>query len=260
MPTALITGASRGIGLAYAQALAAQKYDLVLVARSQEDLTQIKAELEQSQGINIIIICQDLTAPGAVSQVWQQLKNLEIDLLVNNAGFGDYGKFATRDLTKQLKMVQLNVAVVVELTHLALNAMQLRGQGAIINVASIAAFQPLPYLSVYAGSKAFVLNFTEAIAAENRDYQDIKIQVVCPGPTESKFAEVAEFPMADTAMGGIATAEAVVKESLDSLAKGTYTVVTGGMGNKILVSLPRLTPRSLLVKMVEKQFSSTLGT
>lgn len=255
--TALITGASYGIGEAFARELAHQHYNLVLVARSQEKLEKLAQELQEKEGIEAMIIPQDLTETHAGKIVYDRIKTQGwiIDLLVNNAGFGDYGKFDDRPLDKQIKMIQLNITVLTELTGLFLPEMKSRGKGRIINVASIAAFQPLPYMSVYAATKAFVLSFSEAIWAENRD-SDINILALCPGPTESKFFQTAEFPASfgEGKENSLIPAEKVVKEALTAVEKNQCTLVTGGIVNQIIVNLPRFFPRDLIVSGVEKQF------
>ncbi len=255
--TALITGASYGIGEAFARELAHQNYNLVLVARSQDKLEKLAQELQEKEGIKAMIIPQDLTQTNAGKLVYDQVNTQGwiIDLLINNAGFGDYGNFCDRALDKQINMIQLNVTVLTELTGLFLPEMKKRGKGRIINVASIAGFQPLPYMSIYGATKAFVISFSEAIWAENRE-SDINILALCPGPTESNFFERAEFP---TSFGkgkenSLFPAEKVVKEALEAVEKNQCTLVTGGIGNQIIVNLPRFFPRELLVSGAEKQF------
>jgi uncharacterized protein len=259
MTTALITGASSGIGETFARELAASKTNLVLVARSQAKLEQLATELSSKYQIKTTVIPQDLTQTAAGQIVFEkvQAQGLRIDTLINNAGFGDYGAFSDRPLSKLLEMVQLNITAVVELTGLFLPLMQERKQGEIINVSSIAGFQPLPYMSVYAATKAFVLNFSEALWAENKDL-GVKILAVCPGPTESEFYDRADFPDSATGLNGItmASSEKVVRESLKALNKGQSTVVTGGLSNQLIVNLPRLMPRDLLVDVVGKQFKN----
>ncbi len=259
MKTALVTGASSGIGATFARELAKKNYNLVLVARSHDKLEQLAVELSSQHQIQTEVILQDLTETSAGQQVFDsvQAKGIIVDLLINNAGFGDYGTFSDRPLSKQMAMVQLNIAAVVELTGLFLPSMQQRRNGAIINVSSIAGFQPIPYMSVYAASKAFVLNFSEALWAENKD-SGVNILVSCPGPTESKFYDRADFPENATGLNGMtmASAEKVVKETLQALDKKQSTVVAGGFANQIIVNLPRLVPRDLLVNVVGKQFKN----
>ena len=257
METALVTGASSGIGETFARELASQKTNLVLVARSQDKLEQLATELATQYQIKTTVIPQDLTVPTAGQLLYDAVKaqGLTIDLLINNAGFGDYGQFSDRALDKQITMIQLNVTVLTELTGLFLPEMKQRGKGGIINVSSIAGFQPLPYMSVYAATKAFVLNFTEALWAENKD-SGVSILALCPGPTESKFFQRADFP--DSFAGGdknsMASSEEVAKQALQALNKNQSTVVTGGIGNQFIVNVPRFLPRDLLVSAVEKQF------
>ncbi|MEG3896814.1 MULTISPECIES: SDR family oxidoreductase [unclassified Microcoleus] len=257
MPTALITGASGGIGAAFAAELAKRQHNLILVARSEDKLQQLAATLQQQFKVRVEVIVQDLTAPGAGTTVFDTVvqKGWTVDLLVNNAGFGDYGAFADRPLGKQLTIVQLNIVALVELSHLFLQGMREIKSGSIINVASIAAFQPMPYLSIYAASKAFVLSFSEALWAENKDL-GIRVLCLCPGPTESDFFAVAEFPKALASSSGqkLVPAAEVVRDALKALDKNESNVVTGGFPNPIIVNMPRLMPRKLLVKSVEKVF------
>ncbi|MDJ0508922.1 MAG: SDR family oxidoreductase [Crocosphaera sp.] len=257
--TALITGASSGIGEAFAEQLATRQTNLILVARSQDKLYNLAEKLQARTPIDVEVIVQDLTEPQAGQKVydWVQDKGLSVDLLINNAGFGDYGPLVERELSKQLEMVQLNVKVLVELTHLFLCQMQKKGQGSIINVSSIAGFQALPYLSTYAATKAFVLSFTEALWAENKD-KGINFLALCPGATESKFAEVADFPKTLENKNSIrlASAEAVVEDALKALEQNKSNVVTGGIANNTIVNLSRFLPREWLVSAVEKQFKA----
>ncbi|MGK7958209.1 MAG: SDR family NAD(P)-dependent oxidoreductase [Crocosphaera sp.] len=255
--TALITGASSGIGQAFAEELATRGTNLIVLARSQDKLYTLAEQLQERTSIDVEVIVQDLTEPKAGQKVydWVQQKGLTVDCLINNAGFGDYGPFAERDLSKQLDMIQLNVTVLVELTHLFLSQMQKQGQGSIINVASIAGFQALPYLSTYAATKAFVLSFTEALWAENKD-KGIKCLALCPGPTESNFFEVAEFPQSleNSNQGSLISAKTVVQDALQALDNHQSNVVTGGVTNNLIVNASRFFPREFLLKAVEKQF------
>ena len=257
MTTALITGASSGIGEEFAKQLAAKKTDLILVARSQDKLEALASKLQQQHSINAEVIVQDLTEPAAGKTVFESIQQpgLTVDLLINNAGFGDYGDFSDRDLSKQLAIIQLNVMVLTELTGLFLPLMKQRGHGAIVNLSSIAGFQPLPYMSVYAATKAFVLSFTEALWAENKD-SGVRILAVCPGPTESDFFDKADFPdsMTQSQSKLMTPTEDVVAEALKALDKKQSNIVTGGLPNQVIVNLPRFAPRDLLVNVVEKQF------
>lgn len=259
MKTALVTGASTGIGAEFARQLAEQKTNLVLVARSEDKLQELADQLKSKHEIQTYVIAQDLTAPQAGATIYEKIEHqgLNIDLLVNNAGFGDYGAFSDRPLEKQMSMIQLNVNVLVELTGLFLPAMKSRGEGAIINISSIAGFQPIPRMSVYAATKSFVLNFTEALWAENKD-TGVKILAVCPGPTESEFFKAAEFPSSlmdkNKSSMKLTSNTVVVADALKALESQQSNIVTGGFINQIIVNLPRFLPRDLLLKQIAKIF------
>ena len=259
MKTALVTGASSGIGAEFARQLAAKQANLILVARSEDKLQELAEQLQSQHGIQTYVMAQDLTEPQAGATIFEKIEyqGLRIDLLVNNAGFGDYGVFCDRPLEKQLAMIQLNVNVLVELTGLFLPAMKHRGEGGIINISSIAGYQPIPKMSVYAATKAFVLNFTEALWAENKD-TGVKILAVCPGPTESEFFQAAEFPVSvmdknQNRMKLTSNTE-VVAEALKALENKQSNLVTGGLINQVIVNLPRFLPRDILVKQLAKIF------
>jgi uncharacterized protein len=258
MSTALITGASSGIGAVFARELAARGDNLVLVARRQERLEKLAAELIAKYRIQVEVLTIDLSKPEAATAVYQTVtaKNWTIDLLVNNAGFGDFGEFSKCDRLKLLNMIQLNISTLVDLTYQFLPQMQQRGEGSIINVASIAAFQPMPYVAVYAATKAFVLSFSEALWAENQN-NSVKILALCPGTTQTEFFEAAQWEGFDSKSvdySRAATAEEVVKDALDSLNAGVSHVVTGGLQNKVITSLSRFLPRESIVKVIAKQF------
>lgn len=257
MTTALITGASSGIGAVFAEQLAAQGHDLVLVARSQEKLQALSAQLISSHSINATVIVQDLLAEGAPATIFNQLETqgIELDLLVNNAGFGTYGELADGDLQTYLNMIQLNVSVLVDLTYKALQGMKQRRSGSILNISSTAAFQAIPYFSVYAATKSFVLSFSEALWYECQPY-GVKVLGVCPGPTETQFFKTAAFPDAMESPPGqnLASPEEVVQEALKALEQGQSNVVTGGLTNQILVNSSRFIPREMLTKAVGNMF------
>lgn len=254
---ALITGASSGIGAAFAQTLAVQQVNLVLVARSQERLDQLSHRLQAEYGIQTLVIAQDLTTSNAVENVYRavEAQGWSIDLLVNNAGFGDYGAFAQRSLSRQLAMINLNIGALVEMTGLYLPQMQQRGFGGIINVTSITAFQPIPYLAVYSASKAFILNFSQALWAENR-HTGVKILAVCPGPTRTDFFVTAEMERHPTLLKAqtYEDPEDVVRQALQALAAGQPTVVTGSLSNQAIVHGSRVVSRQFLLNLLEPRF------
>lgn len=259
MTTALITGASSGIGAVFAEQLAEQGHDLVLVARSQDKLQAIADQLTQSLGVKTTVIVQDLLAEGAIDSLFAELEqqHIPIDLLVNNAGFGTYGELADGELQTYLDMIQLNVSVLVDLTYRALQGMKMRRSGSIVNLSSTAAFQPIPYFAVYAATKSFVLSFSEALWYECQPY-DVKVLGVCPGPTETEFFQRADFPDAMKSAPGqtYATPEEVVREALQALDHGHSHVVTGGWTNQLLVNAGRLMPREMLTQAVGKMFKA----
>jgi len=259
MTTALITGASSGIGAEFAEQLAARGHNLVLVARSQDKLQAIADHLTLSHGVKTTVIGQDLLAEGAIEHLMNQLEqqHLAVDVLVNNAGFGTYGELADGNLQTYLTMIQLNVSVLVNLTYRVLQGMKARRSGSIVNLSSTAAFQPIPYFAVYAASKSFVLSFSEALWYECKPY-NVKVLGVCPGPTETEFFKTAEFPGTMESAPGqdLATPEEVVKEALQALDEGHSNVVTGGFTNQILVNLGRFMPREILTKTVGQMFKA----
>ncbi len=257
MTTALVTGASSGIGAAFARELAARQMHVILVARSQDRLEQLATDLQTQFGIQTTVLVQDLSDPQATSDLCHEInaRDLSVDLLINNAGFGDYGAFAQRPGARQSEMIKLNVLALTELTHAFLPQMQARRQGAIINVASIAAFQPLPYLSVYAATKAFVLHFSEALWAENQD-TGVKILALCPGPTDTNFFAESGMDQNPNMMegAGIEDPVVVVQKALAALETGHSHVVTGNLRTQFLVNASRLTPRDWLTKALISVF------
>lgn len=252
MSTALITGASTGIGAAFAQALAARQNNLVLVARSEAKLQQLAQQLQQQHQIQAHVIVQDLTAPAAAQAVLATTnkQGLTIDLLINNAGLGEYGDFAESDRERQLNMVKLNILALVDLTHQFLPFMRQRRAGSIINLASTAAFQPMPNFAVYAATKAFILSFSEALWAENKDY-GVRVLAVCPGPTDTKFFKDAAFPdtLISTVSQNYTSTEVVVRDALQALERNQSSVVPGNLGNQLIVNLPRFLPREALINL-----------
>ncbi|MEA5505507.1 SDR family oxidoreductase [Halotia wernerae UHCC 0503] len=256
MPTALITGASSGIGKAFAQELAVRQTNLVLVSRSEEKLHQLAKQLQDKYKIQVDVIVKDLTESNASDVIFDATKNknLTIDLLINNAGFGDYGDFAESNRERQIQIVQLNVLALVDLTHKFLPLMRQRRFGSIINLSSITAFQPMPYLSVYAASKAFILSFSQALWAENRSY-GVRVLVACPGPIETNFFAEANFPPALAgSTNQMFTSEEVVRASLKALENGQPTLVIGDTNTQIRALLAQLVPRKILLTMLAKQF------
>ena len=244
----MITGASSGIGLAFSHALAARGANLILVARSGDRLHSLAQELAHRHSIRAHALVADLTEAGAASDVHARASALGLapEVLINNAGFATYGHFDTLPLARQLDEISLNCRAVVELSHAALPAMLKRGTGAIINVASTAALQPLPYMAIYGASKAFVLSFSEALWQEYRD-RGVRVLALCPGATDTAFFDV--VGAAEAAVGDRMAAETVVNTSLNALDRGRSHVVPG-RANRMLGWLPRVLPRQTILRIV----------
>jgi uncharacterized protein len=250
-PTALVTGSSAGIGREIARVLAAQGFDLILVARRAEELKTLGSELASAHGATSHVIPIDLADPTAPSRLVAEVaaRGIELDVLVNNAGFGDVGPFAAADLLKLLAMVQVNVTAVTELTGLFLPGMLKRGKGRILNVGSTAGFQPGPLMAVYYATKAYVNSLSQAIANEVAG-TGVTVTVLCPGPTESEFAAVSG--MANTRLftaGKVMPVRPVAEAGVRGLLRGQPLVIPG-LRNKLLVFGNRLVPRSWVIRLV----------
>jgi short-subunit dehydrogenase len=227
MKATLITGASSGIGEAFARRLAAEGHNLVLVARSEDKLHEICDELMLAHKITAHYVSTDLTAFGAEEELFRETERhgFEVDWLINNAGFGGMGDFAELELDRALAMISLNISALVSLTHLYLPGMRERRGGKIINISSAAGFQPIPFMAVYAATKAFVTSFSEAIAEENRPY-GIQVLALCPGSTKTNFfaASNIERPVQ---VKGQQTAEQVVETAMRAIRSGKTKAVSG---------------------------------
>jgi short-subunit dehydrogenase len=252
MALALVTGASGGIGLALAEELAISRTNLVLTARSGAALDRISTKLATEHGIQATAISLDLSRPGAAGTLVSAMRDrgLEPDILINNAGFATYGKFAEQPLEPQLEMIRLNVMALVELTGLVLPRMVARRRGRILNVASTAAFQSGPLMSVYYASKAFVLHFSEAIANELKG-TGVTVTALCPGPTESGFQRRAKIQESPLVKNELADARVVARAGLDAMYGGKAVVVPG-VRNRLMAFSVRLSPRSMVTAAVRK--------
>lgn len=245
--TALITGASGGIGEEFACELARRGMHLILVARTQEKLVDLAEKLSTEHGISAQVVVADLSHAYAVTHVVEQVTaaGTSVDILINNAGFGTHGEFVQQKPQREADEISVNVSSLVALTHAYLPGMVERYSGAIINVASTAAFQPVPYMAVYGATKAFVLSFTEALHEENRRH-GIRVLALCPGPTATGFFDVAQ---ADLSMLGPKRSSAqVVQTALRALENG-QSVVIDGVANNIVAQLPRFFPRSVISRV-----------
>ncbi len=249
--TALITGASGGIGYEFAKLLAKDCNTLVLVARSKDRLNTIKQELETASPASVTVIDQDLADPGAAEKIFRRLESehIFVDILINNAGFGDHGAFVETDWQKEEKMIAVNVTALTEMTKLFLKGMVERKSGRIVNVASTAAFQPGPFMAVYYATKAYVLSFSEAIANE-LEGTGVTITALCPGPTATGFANAARMERSRLfRFGKPASATAVARFGYEAMKKGK-TVAIPGFLNKIIAFSTRTSPRKLLPSIV----------
>ncbi|AXG81611.1 SDR family NAD(P)-dependent oxidoreductase [Streptomyces paludis] len=249
--TALVTGASSGLGTEFAAQLAARGHDLVLVARSRDRLEEIAGELTRAHGVKTHVVVKDLAEPHAGREVARELaeRSLTVDLLVNNAGFGTVGRFEEIVADRDHEMLMVNVVALVDLTHALLPGMLERGTGAVINVGSTAGYQPSPYLSVYSASKTFVLNFSLALRQEYRG-RGIRVTALCPGPVETKFFEVIGTRNAAVA-GSFTTPEPVVRSALTALDRDR-AYVTPGLGNALAAHLTPRRPRTLVAWVGER--------
>jgi short-subunit dehydrogenase len=247
---ALVTGASAGIGWALAEQLAAAGAHLVLTARRTGRLEQLAADLSSEHGVRVEIFGSDLSRPGAPGEIhaFTQGKNIEIEVLVNNAGFGAFGYLHKISEGRLLEMVQVNCSAVVHLTRLYVPAMIKRMRGDVLIVASTAAFQAVPFNSVYAATKAFDLIFAEGIAEEVRPF-GVRVCALCPGPTTTEFQQVAEQPGRIFRMAE--TAQKVARVGLDGLARGKSYVISGAM-NRLMIESERLAPRRFVASMAAK--------
>jgi short-subunit dehydrogenase len=245
--TALITGASAGIGVTFARTLAAQGVNLILVARSEDKLQALAAELSAQHKILTSVFSTDLSQDGAAFALAETLqqRSLHVDILLNNAGFGTYGNFETIAAPRDHAQIMLNVVAVVDLTHALLPSMLERGEGIIINVSSTAAFQPVPYMAVYGASKAFVLSFSEALWEEYRK-RGIRVLALCPGPTETSFFDV--VGTREAKFGRMRMPEQVVATALRAIEKGQGSVVDG-VANYFQTRSARLAPRSVVARI-----------
>ncbi|OIR05037.1 sulfoacetaldehyde reductase [mine drainage metagenome] len=251
MKTALITGASSGIGEEFAKLFAKDKINLVLVARSENKLKDLANELHEQFGVAVKVLAKDLSVLKQVEEVYEELQqqNISIDYLVNNAGFGDYNLFAESDWKKQEEMINLNIMALTKLTHLFLPAMVKNKFGKVLNVASAAAFQPGPTMSVYYASKAFVLHFSEAISNE-LEGTGVSVTALCPGAFESGFQKAASLEESRLVKGKkLPTSKEIAAFGYKHLMKGTRVCIPGTM-NYIMANSVRFTPRSLVLKIV----------
>jgi short-subunit dehydrogenase len=250
--TALITGASSGIGLELAHLFARDGYRLVLVARNRSILRQLGDDLQSRYSITVRIEPKDLAHPATPAELYQELQEsgILLDVLVNNAGFGGAGNFVSTDWNHEAEMMQVNMVALTHLTKLFLPQIRAR-EGMIMNVASTAAFQPGPFMAVYYASKAYVLSFTEALAEELRG-TGVKVSCLCPGPVKTNFqkrAYITDIPLANSPL--LVDVREVARIGYDGLKQGKRVVIPGWK-NRVGVELLRISPRELVTKIVRK--------
>lgn len=245
--TALVTGATSGIGEQYAIRLAQEGYNMILAARSAATLEALAEKLNRMYGVETHTFPIDLSVEHAAAELAEgiQKRGLTVDYLVNNAGFGFVGSFTASDYSSNHQQMMLNIMATAELTHLMLRQMVERNSGTIVNVASKIAFYPVPYMAIYAATKAFVLSFTEALWEEYRN-QNIRIMALCPGPTETRFFTRA----GEVSAGKMRSATQVVDSAFHALAKGKPFVIDGKQNWLESSLLPRLLPRKAGVKLI----------
>ncbi len=250
MATALITGASSGIGLELARVHASKGGDLVLVARNKARLDELKTELEKTYKVKVFTIGKDLSAPDSAQDVYNQItkNNIQVDYLINNAGFGDFGMFADSDWNKELQMINLNITTLTQFTKLYIKDMVSRGSGKVMNVASTAAFQSGPTMAVYYATKAYVLSFSEAISNEVSN-KGVTVTTLCPGPTESGFQSAAAMEESALVKGKkLPTSKQVADYGYKSMIN-SKTVAIHGLMNYLMANSVRFFPRSVVVKI-----------
>jgi short-subunit dehydrogenase len=248
---ALITGASSGIGLELAREFARHGIDPVLVARNEEPLRLLAKELTERHKVLATVFATDLSLASNVNTLveWLDGENLQIDYLVNNAGFGECGEFTKTSWDKEHTMIELNITALTHLTKVFLPRMVSRGSGGILNVASVAAFQPGPMMAVYYATKAYVLSLTEALAEETAG-TGVTLTCLCPGPTESNFARVANATSSRVFRKRLPSSQSVARFGYRALMRG-QRIAIHGVGNFILAEAIRFAPRRLVTKIVK---------
>ncbi|HET7733342.1 MAG TPA: SDR family oxidoreductase [Paludibacter sp.] len=255
--TALITGASSGLGTEFARIHASKGGNLVLVARSKDKMETLQTELQNQFGVSVHVIAKDLSEQSAPKAIFDEMKSkkIRIDYLINNAGFGDFGDFVESDWEKQLQMINLNITALTYLTRLFLPDMVANKSGRILNVASTAAFQPGPTMSIYFASKAFVLSFSEAIANELSG-TGVTVTALCPGATETGFKQAASLDSSNLFKGnGIATSLEVAEFGYKSMKAGK-TVAVHGFVNSLMAQSVRFAPRKIVTAIARQKLKA----
>jgi len=244
----MITGATSGIGEEFARLFAADGHPLVLIARREPKLIRLASELP----VEVRFLPQDLSQPGAAEQVehWLHVQAIEVETLVNNAGFGKLGEFTQLDRRDHIDMVRLNVVALMELTHRLLPPMIERGRGGVLNVASLAGFQAGPYMATYYATKAFVLHFTEAVREETLG-KGVTVSALCPGPVLTEFGDIAGSAISPLFRFGAMSCERATRLGYEGFRKGKAVILPGFLP-KFVTFLDRITPRAITRKIVKR--------
>jgi uncharacterized protein len=250
--TALITGASGGIGFELALLFGRDRYDCILVARSADKLHALAARLESEFRVKTLVLAKDLSNPAAVDEIYEEVTAaaMNVDVLVNNAGFTVFGLFTQTDLDTELEMLQVNVVALTALTKLFLKGMVERRYGRILNLGSTASFEPGPLMAVYYASKAYVLSFSEALANELRG-TGVTVTALAPGPTRTGFQKRGDLEDSRLAQGQIADAQSVALAGYRGLMAGK-TIVIPGFSNKLIPWVVRVSPRGVVTRVVRR--------
>ncbi len=249
--TALITGGASGLGYEFAVLLAKDSYHLLLIDIDSDKLSETKKELESNYPTQVTTFTKDLSIQNIAEEIVEEIKETSIDVLINNAGFGLFGTFAETDWHREAAMLNLHIMTTTHLTKLLLKGMVARGSGKILNMSSLAAFQPGPLMAIYYASKAYILSFSEAIANELKG-TGVTVTVLCPGQTKTSFQEVVSQKTSENKINfNIASPKDVAAYGYKAMNKGKVVVVPGTI-NKVLSKIPRVMPRNTTATIVRK--------
>jgi short-subunit dehydrogenase len=251
--TALITGASSGIGKEFSKIHAEKGGDLIVIARSENKLNELKKELEENYKINVFVIPKDLTKPNAAKEIYEQIQTagLKVNYLINNAGFGGLGKFHERELEQDLDMINLNISVLTALTHYFLQDFVKNNEGRILNVSSTASLMPGPLQAVYYATKAYVTFFSNAIAEELYD-TNITVTNLMPGATETQFGKVSGMDKTEMFKKPV-TARSVAEDGYNGMINGKLDVISGlTFSQKLMTAMIPLTPKKMILKQIRQ--------
>lgn len=247
----LITGAAAGLGHEFSKLAIADGYNLILIDIDAEKLAEVKKMIEKTSDLKITIIAKDLCKPNIAHEIYNEVKGENIEMLINNAGFGVFGEFSETNWQREEDMMYLHMLTSTHLTKLVIKDMVVANRGKILNISSLAAFQPGPLMAIYYASKSFLLSFTEAVAREIKD-SGVSISVLCPGPTKTNFqSTVSENTSKNKIAVNMASVKTVASYGYKAFVKGKIVIIPGAM-NKILAFLPRILPRSTAANIVYK--------